>query len=409
MRMLLLLLAACAAPQEEPAGVVLMIGDGMGPPQITLARTVHGPLAMDAFPVTGFALTPSADGVVTDSAAAATALASGVKTNNGVIGMDAAGNPVESILERYRKAGRSVGLVTTTNITHATPACFAAHVSSRAKEKEIGREYLKVKPDVLLGGGFKQFEEATLKEYRDAGYTVARSLDELAGDRWLGVFADWHLPYVIDAVPGRPSLPEMTRRALEKLSADPDGFFLMVEGGRIDHACHVRDAATAVHELVEFDEAVAAARKFAEGRNILIVVTADHCTGGLAITSAFDRGRFDAVRASCESMVMATKENRDALPALLREKTGIDGADLGPVFANLKGNATEYDAQSRLGEIVSPWLGVTFLPADYQDAIKDGTHGHDGSMVPVYAFGPGAERFAGTMDNTDIPKRILGP
>ena len=153
-------------------------------------------------------------------------------------------------------------------------------------------------------------------------------------------------------------------------------------------------------------------RAFAEKRgNVLIVVTADHACGGLAITSALDPKRFAQVTASCEAITMEaarSREDRTVLARLLREKAGIAEADVEPFYRNLKGNATEYDAQSRVGEIIGPALGVTFIAADFQDAIRDGTHGHDGAMVPVYAFGPGAERFAGTMDNTDIPKRILG-
>lgn len=403
------LLMACAQ-DPKPTSVVLLIGDGMGSSQITLARDVEGPLALDEMPVTGFVKTPSSNCIVTDSAAGGTAMACGVKTYNGAIGVDDKGKPVETILEKYRKAGKAVGLVTTTNITHATPASFAAHVDSRAKEKQIAKEYLTLKPDVLLGGGFKQFDDDVFKAYRDAGYDVSQTLDGLKDGKWLGVFSDWHMPYVIDGVKGRPSLTDMTKRALEKLGKSEKGFFLMVEGGRIDMACHSRDAAACVKELKEFDETVKAVREFAAKRgDVLVIVTADHATGGLAITSALKKERFASVTASTEALVAEvarSKDDRDVLKKRLAG-FGIADADVEPVYKRLDGSPTEFAAQSRIGEIISPWLGVTFLPADYQDAVKDGTYGHDGAMVPLYAFGPGAASFTGTMENTDVPKRIL--
>lgn len=403
------LLLACAQDPKAKS-IVFLIGDGMGPSQVTLARAVEGTPALDDMPVTGFAKTPSSDCVVTDSAAGGTAMACGVKSYNGAIGVDAKGKAVETILEKYQKVGKSVGLVTTTTITHATPACFAAHVDSRAKEKLIAKEYLKIKPDVLLGGGYKQFDEDVLKAYADAGYGVARKLGDLKGDKWLGLFSDWHMPYVIDGVKDRPSLVDMTTRALEKLSANDKGFFLMVEGGRIDHACHVRDAAACVKEMAEFDATVKAVREFAAKRgDVLVVVTADHATGGLGLTAAFKKERFAAVTASAEAMVLEVAKAKDDREVLQKRLAGfgIKDADVEPVYRQLKGNPTEYDAQSRIGEILAPWLGVNFIPADYQDAVKDATHGHDGVMVPVYAFGPGAGRFTGTYENTDLPKRIL--
>jgi alkaline phosphatase len=418
---LTLLACASAAPQDPPRAeaknVVLLVGDGMGFSQVTLARVVSGkPLHLDGFPTTGFQISTSADHCVTDSAAAATALASGTKTRNFAIGIDADGKPLRTILEEARDLGKATGLVTTSKITHATPACFAAHVSHRSKEADIAKQYLDAGVDVLLGGGGKFFDAELRGKFAAKGYAPAKDRDGLAapGSKLLGLFDEDHVPYVLDREAATPSLVETTRKALDVLSKDPDGFFLMIEGARIDMACHASDAASCVKEMLEFDEVCRLVREFAakDGKT-LVVVTADHATGALAITEKVrDRVKlFDRVRVSAEKLHDVIRQSpRAASPEqvardLIKEHTGVDDVtddELKSYFALKR----PYDPGAKLGEIVSKRLGVTFIPLDYRLEKPNETHGHDGAMVPIYAFGPGAACFGGTLDNTDIPKRI---
>jgi alkaline phosphatase len=292
-------------PQRTQAGaVILLIGDGMGEAQRRAGRWSavgrSGSLSMDRMPTAGWSRTASADSPVTDSAAAATALASGVKTDNGRIGQDPAGNSLTSILERAQARGMAVGLVTTVQMAHATPAAFAAHVPDRNMMTEIARQMLAAEVDVLLGGGEDEFLPAgvngcyaqpgertdgrnLIAEAQAAGYTYVCNAADFATvatstTRLLGLFADEEMAY-----PFSPPLADMTQKAIGILSQDPDGFFLMVEGGQIDWAGHANDAARVISDTLGFDQAVSAARAYAASAgNTLIVVTGDHETGGMS-------------------------------------------------------------------------------------------------------------------------------
>ncbi|HEY63103.1 MAG TPA: alkaline phosphatase [Caldilineae bacterium] len=291
---------------KHARAIILFIGDGMGEAQRTAGRWAavgrDGMLAMDAMPFSGWSCTASANSAVTDSAAAATALATGVKTNNGMIAVDPAGRPLTTILERAQTRGKAVGLVTTTQVTHATPAAFAAHVRSRKEMLEIARQMIAAGVDVLLGGGEDEFLPTTMSgcypqpgersdgrnliaEAVAVGYTYVCDADALAAvdptstSRLLGLFADEGM-----VRPFSPSLAEMTRKAIEILSQDPDGFFLMVEGGQIDWASHANDAANAIADVIGLDEAVSVALAHAAtAPDTLIIVTADHETGGMRV------------------------------------------------------------------------------------------------------------------------------
>lgn len=287
--------------------IVLFIGDGMGAEHRKAASRLvtgePGKLAMDAMAVSGMIVTHSSDSPVTDSAASATAMASGVKTHNGVIGMDEQLAHVPTILEMAIAAGRSVGLVTTSQVSHATPAAFAAHVEHRKMMTEIAEQMLSTGPDVLLGGGedeFLQQQETGCYpepgERKDGRNLIAeavandylyicdkRALDSVnpqTTSKLLGLFSDEGMTR-----PFSPSLAEMTRISIDILSKNRRGFFLMVESAQIDWASHDNDAENAISDTLELDEAVAIARKFAdESGQTLIIVTADHETGGMEIT-----------------------------------------------------------------------------------------------------------------------------
>lgn len=332
-------------PDAQIRNIILFIGDGMGITQITAGRLKslgpNGRLHIDRMPVTGLLVTHAADDLITDSAAAATALASGFKTNNGMIGMLPDNTRAVTILEALREKGFSTGLVATSSITHATPACFAAHVPSRNMHPEIAAQMLDAGVDVLLGGGRAYFvprkdphsqrpdDLSLLDRAEQNGYRLVQNREELSqvhGGRVLGLFNDDEMRYEAH----EPALGEMTAKAIELLRGNEKGFFLMVEGSQIDWGGHDNELDYVVREMLAFDEAVKTGLDFAlQDRHTLVVVTADHETGGLAIKGG-----------------------------------SIDGKDLKVGWAS--------------------------------------TH-HTGQPVPVFAYGPHSLRFTGVHDNTRVP------
>jgi alkaline phosphatase len=294
-----LLWSACAAPvcgEEAADSAILLIGDGMGPLQIHVARRAHGgPLAMERMPYSGIVTTHSADRAVTDSAAAATALATGYKTNNGMVGVSPDGSRLESVVERARSAGKSTGIITTDALHGGTPASFAAHVESRGDRSPIAAQVTESGVDVMLGfwkgwflpksaGGDREDGRDLIAEMRESGYEVVFTGDELRqakGDRIVGLFED----------DTGPSLAEMVSAALARLSKNPKGFLLIVEEARIDWECHGHDLDAAIERVRMLDAAVVTALDFArEDGATLVVVTADHETGGLQPDTTFTTG-----------------------------------------------------------------------------------------------------------------------
>jgi len=295
-----------------PRCVVFLIGDGMGFEQVKAAGLFlngqEGTLSFESWPHKAAVSTYSASSSVTDSAAAATAMATGHKVNNGVISQATPGDgrPLETILERFASMGRSTGLVTTTEITHATPASFAAHTVSRGKNPEIAECYLnQTRPNVLFGGG------GTLKgdAASAAGYTVVTDraglerLDTESVTHVAGLFGEGHMPYEYDHVAKKhleydrlPHLSEMSRVALRILSRNPKGFFLMIEGGKIDHAGHGNDLERNLYETIEFARAAEVVMEHVgELRDTLVVVTSDHETGGLKVVCGNGKGALPTV------------------------------------------------------------------------------------------------------------------
>jgi len=298
-------IATTPAPAGQAKHVILFIGDGMGTEQIRAAGVYRsgaaGTLDFESFPFQGSVSTANAEGGVTDSAAAATAMATGVKVSNGVLSVALPGNgmPLATILEILKAEGKRTGLVTTTFLPHATPAAFAAHEPGRENYPGIVAAYLDAsRPNVLFGGG----EHVTEADARQAGYAVVTDRDGLMAvdtenaTQVCGLFGAGHLPFEHDGLGALPHLSEMTRVALRILSNSPDGFFLMVEGGLIDHACHANDIARAIPETVELSNAVAAAVEWAKDHpDTLILVVADHETGGLQVTSNNGKGVLPSV------------------------------------------------------------------------------------------------------------------
>lgn len=403
---------AAEGPREKlpVRNVILLIGDGMGVSQITLGRLVlesrrddrrePSALELDRFEVAALVRTHSADSLVTDSAAAATALACGVKTNNDVVGLDAYGQKRPTILEIFRQHGKAAGLVTTTTITHATPAAFAVHVPDRDDETRIAEELLGSGVEVLFGGGRAMFSAELRKKFQTKGYRIFEDRSSLSdSDKTpvLGLFSDENMRFELDRHgTGEPSLAEMTGKALDLLSADPDGLFLMVEGGRIDHACHGNDAASAAQDMLAFDEACGVVLAWAErAGQTLLIVTADHATGGMAILENADLHALDAFTASFEKMaqeIAGGKKIEDVFEEHLPDPIQLTKDEL----QQIRQARGRYEPANTLAKILSTRIGVAFS-----------THGHDGAMVPLFAHGPGSHNFHGVMDNTEIPGLIL--
>ncbi len=282
--------------KDKVENVILFIGDGMSVANVSIARYrgagPTGILHMDRMPVAGFVRTCSADKLITDSAASSTALASGFKTNNGVIGRTPDQRNVVSILEAVQEKGMKTGLVATSSLTHATPAGFGAHAEIRREEAAIAENYIKNKIDVLLGGGLSFFlpdkgkrtdGRNLLEEARQAGYDVVLNAEQLQttqASMLLGLFSD----EAMKTTRPEPSLAEMTAKSIAALNQRSKGFFLMVEGSQIDWENHDNDLEGAVKQTLDFDMAIKEALDFAvkDGKT-LVLVTADHETGGPAL------------------------------------------------------------------------------------------------------------------------------
>lgn len=289
---LLLLATFNAYTQHKPRKVILMIGDGMGLAQIYAAMTVKGGhLALERCKVIGLSRTNSSDNYVTDSAAGATALSIGQKTYNGAIGMDSIGKPATTILEEAEARGLATGLVATSSITHATPASFIAHQKSRKMEEEIALDFLNTPIDVFIGGGQKFFMKRKdgrnlIDSLKAKGYFVALSVQDLDKHRapqpLAALLADNGLPRYSQ---GRGDLlKKAALKAIEILNNNPNGFFLMIEGSQIDWGGHNNDAQYIIEEMVDFDNTIEAVLDFAnKDGNTLVIITADHETGGFAL------------------------------------------------------------------------------------------------------------------------------
>ena len=374
--------------------VILLIGDGMGFPQLTLARidkaggnvSQYGSveLYMDKMEQTGIVKTFSANSLVTDSAPASSAMATGTKTNNGVISQDSTaiqgkrdGGNLTTILEMAEDRGLSTGLITTTRITHATPAAFYAHVDNRDNESEIADQLSASGVEVILGGGLQYFigknetdplgnagkrsdERNLLAEFESQGYLLVyngssfQKVNSNQTEKLLGLFESSHMQYDLERLSGEerdPSLADMTSKAISILSHNPEGFFLMVEGGRIDHAGHERNLSKNVADTLAFDEAVKVALDFASLNNeTLVIVTADHECGGLVLQP----------------------DDLDVYEA----------GGINPVFASG----------------TTKTLGPRY---DFITEMEEATH--TAVEVPVMASGPGAEKVSrGIIDNTRI-------
>jgi alkaline phosphatase len=277
---------------NEIKNIIIFIGDGMGLSQLYAGMSVSDHVFyVEEFPYSGLSKTYSADNYITDSAAGGTAIACGVKTRNGMIGLNPDSSSVTSIMEIAHKNGLATGIVSTSAVTHATPASFVAHNVNRNNYEEIATDFLSGTVDLFLGGGEDHFRSRRdgkdlTADLNTQGYKVVYTLDELknSGSRKIaGLFAKVHMPKVSDGRKG--VLVEMTRKAIETLNKNKKGFVLMVEGSMIDFGGHEQNLDYITSEVIDLDDAIGVAQEFAEKNgNTLIMVTADHETGGLSLT-----------------------------------------------------------------------------------------------------------------------------
>jgi alkaline phosphatase len=344
-----LLLLGCVADNDYPENIILFIGDGMGVTHISAGKIARGNINLERFSVMGLVTTHSANQLVTESAAAATALATGYKTNNRAISVSVNGEPLKTLFEYAKEQGKSVGVVVTSSVTHATPAAFMAHADDRSQQTDIAEQIAYSNIDVLIGGGWAYFvpavnlgskrkDQKNLLAALETRMPVILTEDKLSvtvhsdSQKMAALLSPGGLPKAVDR---DYSLTQLTRSAVQLLSKNRNGFALMVEGSQIDWAAHDHAQQDLIAELIDFDDAVGEGLDFAEeNRTTLIVVTADHETGGMAVHD---------------------------------------------------------------GSVQNRQVAETAFT----------TTGHTAAMVPLFAYGPGSTRLSGIQDNARVGQTLI--
>lgn len=443
---------------QQAKYVFYFIGDGMGVNQVQGTELFQGelkgeigisPLCFTQFPVSTVATTFSATNGVTDSAAAGTALATGNKTKNGAIGvLKDLETPVNSVAVWAKNSGRRVGIATSVSVDHATPAAFYAHEAGRSSYYNIGADLYRAGFDFYAGSDFVEPENKKDKNAKNLykmadeyGYCIARGYNEYTkksdkADKMI-LFQSKEasekdrsaIPYAIDRTEKDLSLEDITRSAIDFLSKDMSkGFFLMVEGGKIDWACHSNDAATAFREVQDFDNAIKIAYEFYKQHpdETLIVVTADHETGGIVLGT----GQYKLNLKALESQEMSESGFTKVLNAMRKKYK--NNVPWEAVKESLEENFGFWDEikltekqEERLLSVYektlkgqkakmekSEYAQDEALAAEAKRIINEtaligwASGGHSAGYVPVFAIGAGAGNFSGRLDNTQIPALI---
>lgn len=442
--------AVAAYAAEAPKYVFYFIGDGMGMAQALSAqvynRTVLNnpdPILMMQFPVASQVITHSASSSVTDSAAAGTALSTGSKTKNGMLGMDADTTAVVSIAKELFDLGYGVALVTSVSPDDATPGAFFAHVPERSMFYEIGKQMAGCGYDFIAGSTLRGTKDKDgnlndlIPTFEANGVDIVYGLDQLKDKKSSRVLllnpeniTVSDIGYTIDSIQGAMTLPEMTVAAMEHLAKNGrDRFFMMVEGGNIDHAGHSNDGGTIIKEVLNFNQALKHAYDFylAHPDETLIVVTADHETGGMALGNnamgyKLNLKYIDYQKISKDSFA-------DFCASIRRSRRIFDWPDMKEYLEENMGFWREVPVTEAQTEELKAEFDRCFkgdMPTDHQTLYKSfntftdlvysiqdrftglgfTTNGHSGGLVPVYAIGVGAEKFSNMNDNTDIPVKI---
>ena len=435
--------------------VFYFIGDGMGSNQVLASEMYYSALQgqplgrvqtlMTTFPFSGNASSYSASNGITDSSAAGTCLATGFKTKNGMLGLMPDSSRIGTIAEYLKAQGWGIGIVTTVAIDHATPAAFYAHVPKRNMYYKIGKQLCSSNFDFFGGAGFHhpqgKHDDKSDNLYRlaeKAGYTIAHGYDEAQSQITnhqsqiskmilvqknddQGTKHGSNLPYAIDRKEGDLTLAQIVSTAIPFLEARHDRFFMMVEGGMIDYACHSDDAATAIGEVWDMNEAMKAAYAFYEKHpdETLILVTADHETGGLALGNSDYTLHLDLLQhQKCSAWLLSDlftqlfEDNKqptwEQVQAIYREQLGFwDAVEITEEEeAKLKGyyqaaiNHQAKDNETMYKTINNLAAGVSLL--NKKAHVGWTTYAHSAHTVPIFAIGPGAQSFSGWHDNTEI-------
>ena len=425
-----LTLAFTAGVQAEVKNMIVLVGDGLGVGQMDLTRYMtkdkDAKLDLMTLPHVGLMMTSSTQGVP-DSAAAGTAMATGHKTKNGMVGMTPDGTAVDSILDYAEEMGKSSGIISTNKVTDATPAAFSVSAESRDNEGEIAQAILDNDVDVILGGGADEFKEEevgtdVIAIAKSMGYHYVTNETELkeinaTNDKLLGLFNPSYMNYKLDrddVNSKEPSLLEMTKKAINILSRDEDGFFLMSEGARIDHAAHAADIHGVVAETIEFDNTVEYVVNWAkEHGNTMVVVIADHETMGFSVTDSMNKEALMNIEVSPEYMA-AQMERKDDGSGLTIESiknvfkeyaniklTNQEAREFNQSVIDNEGNLYYgYKIGWNIGSVIAEKYNAGVVGAD--ERAKSPTGGHTLNSIPVFAYGPETEAFDGVLDNTEV-------
>jgi alkaline phosphatase len=441
-----------AAKSAVPQYVFMFIGDGMGMAQRQIAELMLNcddvystatsqkkRLIMNSLEATGVNTTYDSTSMVPDSASTATALSSGYKTWSGVIGMrEDKVTPTPFISEALKRKGYAVGIVSTVKIVHATPAAYYAHIDNRNRYEDIAMQLINSPFDLFVGGGGqKHFTAAGRKDKKDLyeaaaakGFAVATTSQQFMalkpGKRVVanlpGDINDEALLYAIDRRPGDLSLTQITSKSIQLLSANRKGFFLMVEGGKIDWACHANDTGAAIADMLDFDKAVAAAVAFKKKNpNTLIIVTGDHECGGLGLSLGNDyrinpelfldqKISFEIADAKIAAILKSDNNQLEKIYDVA-EEFGLTNLDPKEKAAIAKAVEKEKAKLSKT-ELIALYGGYKPITMTFRRLFNVRanlywtSNVHTGIPVMASASGVGAARFAGYMDNTDVCKTL---
>lgn len=449
----LLCFALCSMAQAKY--VFFFIGDGMGPNQVLGAEMYQAELdevigrkqlLMTQFPYSGQVATFSASNGITDSAAAGTCLATGEKTNNGMIGVNPDGEPVESVATQLKREGWAIGIMTTVAIDHATPAPYYAHAAKRDDYYNIGTQLATSDFDFFGGAGFHKpakKDDATAPNLYDLceenGYILAGGYDDakqkIGAEKMILVPAEYvadktlkgeSIPFAIDRTDSDLTLSQIVEVAIEQLGKR-DKFFMMIEGGKIDYACHSRDGATTILETIDMDNALQLAYQFylEHPDETLIVVTADHETGGMALGNSHYTLNLQAFQyQKCSEWIFSDKlatlqQERgknlkwDEVKSMISEYTGLytkvpvsaeEDAELRAAYKNI---------MRKHSTVKTLYKDVNYLSDKTNEILNRNakvgwtSYSHTAAAVPLFAIGVGAEQFTGWHDNTEIAPMLF--
>lgn len=384
----------------SPRYVFLFIGDGLGQELIDLFTEMTQQSSFSEFPVHVFLGTQTRDGTIPDSASSATSIACGVKVKEGVLGQDISGCPVETVAEKAKKKGFRVGIVTNVALNDATPAAFYAHASSRKNYDDIAWQMVESGFNLFVGSGIvtttRPQRDEMLRYAAKRGYRIVTNFQEfLTLEGGTPTIALLPFTFAIDRTQAHPNLAQCVRKAIELLE-NPSGFFLVVEGGRIDWCNHMNDIVSSLKELEDFNAAIREALLFGQKypQETLILVTADHETGGLRwerkgpLTMPPQKGSYDCFLTELRTLPQEEVTLRRFLVSF---------------WGKEKGEATEKALRNflRTGEAKTLWISLARSFAE-EAGISWSTLGHTATSVPLYVWGERAGLFAGAQENTDI-------